>query len=56
MSEFGSGEVEVNNDAEISLEKLNLDAEGEESKPRVIAVINDVTEDSEGDSFGGEPL
>ena len=31
MSEFGSGEVEVNNDAEISLEKQNLDAEGEES-------------------------
>ncbi|MEC8391264.1 MAG: hypothetical protein VXZ58_00060, partial [Actinomycetota bacterium] len=56
MSEFGSGEVEVNNDAEISLEKLNLDAEGEESKPRVIAVINDVTEDSEGDSFGGGPF
>lgn len=52
LSEFGSGTVQQNEDAEASLDKLNKEAAEAEAEQKVLAVVSDVTDDADDDSFG----
>ena len=56
MSEFGSGDVVQNEDAELSLDRLNKEKAEAEAKAKeeqkIIAVASDITNEEDDGSFG----